>query len=59
MISFLVHRKFIANTFSAGFGIAVQFSIARLELNYVMPFMSSTQDAQKPGLSFGFGVSFL
>ncbi|KAJ3192258.1 hypothetical protein HK101_006817 [Irineochytrium annulatum] len=49
------------NSFSSsvGMGIAVRFSILRLEINYCLPLTVTTTDAVKPGFNFAVGMAFL
>ncbi|KAJ3343662.1 hypothetical protein HDU83_005573 [Entophlyctis luteolus] len=43
---------------SVGLGIAVRFSVLRLEINYCFPLRVSSTDNIKPGLQFGVGLHF-
>ncbi|KAJ3294022.1 hypothetical protein HK104_004013 [Borealophlyctis nickersoniae] len=44
---------------STGLGLAVRFSILRLELNWCLPLIASQSDAVKPGLQFGIGLNYM
>ncbi|KAJ3178147.1 hypothetical protein HDU87_003699 [Geranomyces variabilis] len=44
---------------SAGVGLAVRFSILRLELNYCLPLVARAGDRMAGGLQFGVGVSYM
>ncbi|KAJ3328547.1 hypothetical protein HDU93_001430 [Gonapodya sp. JEL0774] len=44
---------------SAGAGVVVRFSIARLELNYSLPLAMRRGDEARPGWQLGLGVQFL
>ncbi|KAJ3168256.1 hypothetical protein HDU88_001696 [Geranomyces variabilis] len=44
---------------SAGLGLAVRFSILRLELNYCLPLVARLGDRMAGGLQFGVGVSYM
>ncbi|KAJ3011763.1 hypothetical protein HKX48_006657 [Thoreauomyces humboldtii] len=44
---------------SAGLGLAVRFSILRLELNYCLPIVAGLTDRAKPGFQFGIGISYM
>ncbi|TPX70621.1 hypothetical protein SpCBS45565_g01551 [Spizellomyces sp. 'palustris'] len=44
---------------SAGLGLAVRFSILRLELNYCLPLTATTTDVAKPGFQFGIGITYM
>lgn len=44
---------------STGVGLAVRFSILRLEVNYCLPLVVTGTDSYKRGLQFGVGLQFL
>ncbi|KAI8825718.1 surface antigen-domain-containing protein [Fimicolochytrium jonesii] len=50
---------FATPSVSAGLGLAVRFSILRLELNYCLPVTATRSDVLKPGFQFGIGVAYL
>ncbi|KAJ3146274.1 hypothetical protein HDU86_000490 [Geranomyces michiganensis] len=50
---------FNAPSVSAGLGLAVRFSILRLELNYCLPLVAAVGDRTAGGLQFGVGVSYM
>ncbi|KAJ3253929.1 hypothetical protein HDU77_004319 [Chytriomyces hyalinus] len=43
---------------AVGLGLAVRFSILRLEINYCLPVSVTRTDSVKPGLQFGVGLHF-
>ncbi|KAJ1567346.1 hypothetical protein HK405_006298 [Cladochytrium tenue] len=51
-------RLFGTISSSVGLGLAVRFSMLRLEVNYCLPVTATTADAIKPGLQFGVGLHF-
>ncbi|KAI9199824.1 surface antigen-domain-containing protein [Polychytrium aggregatum] len=44
---------------SVGMGLAVRFSILRLEINWCLPVAATTTDNMKPGLQFGVGINYI
>ncbi|KAJ3030481.1 UNVERIFIED_CONTAM: hypothetical protein HDU68_008897 [Siphonaria sp. JEL0065] len=51
-------KLFSAFSTSVGLGLAVRFSILRLEINYCLPISVTSTDSVKPGLQFGVGLHF-
>ncbi|KAI9343068.1 surface antigen-domain-containing protein [Zopfochytrium polystomum] len=51
-------RLFGTVSSSVGLGLAVRFSMLRLEVNYCLPVTVTATDAVKPGLQFGIGLHF-
>jgi len=54
-----VNRLIQTPSISTGFGLAVKFSILRVELNYCLPIAVTKTDDFKKGLQFGVGLSFM
>ncbi|KAI9092890.1 surface antigen-domain-containing protein [Phlyctochytrium arcticum] len=53
-------RRLVATpSISTGVGLAVRFSILRLELNYCLPLTATTSDSFKRGFQFGIGVTYM
>ncbi|KAI8621601.1 surface antigen-domain-containing protein [Chytriomyces sp. MP71] len=52
------HKLFSSVSSSVGLGLAVRFSILRLEINYCLPITVTRTDSVKPGLQFGVGLQF-
>ncbi|KAI9339317.1 surface antigen-domain-containing protein [Obelidium mucronatum] len=51
-------KLFGAFSTAVGLGLAVRFSILRLEINYCLPISVTSTDSVKPGLQFGVGLHF-
>ncbi|OUM59607.1 hypothetical protein PIROE2DRAFT_46898, partial [Piromyces sp. E2] len=54
-----VNRLIRTPSISTGFGLAVKFSILRVELNYCLPVAITKTDDVKKGLQFGVGLNFM
>ncbi|TPX58696.1 hypothetical protein PhCBS80983_g02945 [Powellomyces hirtus] len=52
-------RLIASPSVSAGLGLAVRFSILRLEMNYCLPLAAGMTDRIKPGFQFGIGISYM
>jgi len=54
-----VNRLIRTPSISTGFGLAIKFSILRVELNYCLPVAITKTDDVKKGLQFGVGLNFM
>jgi len=54
-----VNRLIQTPSISTGFGLAVKFSVLRVELNYCLPIAITKTDDVKKGLQFGVGLNFM